>query len=90
MYVDRSLSGDPKKDNLMDELNFNKCMCFKIKTTSKFFVGITVKGRRFIIHVDCFNANKIFSLRFFLNFKHAPNLVQDLSTPIKKALKSIY
>ena len=58
MYVDRSLSGDPKKDSLMDEINVNKCMCFKIKTTSKFFVGITVKGRMFIIHLDCFDANK--------------------------------
>ena len=26
MYVDRSLIGDPRKDKLIDELNFKKCM----------------------------------------------------------------
>ena len=36
MYVDRSLFGDPKKDRLMDELNFENCMCFKINKTIKF------------------------------------------------------
>ena len=35
MYVDRSLSGDPKKEKLIDELNFNICMCLKRKTNSK-------------------------------------------------------
>ena len=39
MYVDRSLRGDPKKDKLVDELNFKHFMHFKIKITSKSFVG---------------------------------------------------
>ena len=57
MYVDLSLCGDTNKDKLIDELNFKECMRFKRKTTSKYFVGITVKGRKFIIHEECFDAN---------------------------------
>ena len=41
MYFDRSLRGDAKKDKLIDELNFKKCMQLKIKLKIKFFVGIT-------------------------------------------------
>ena len=41
MYVDRSLRGDPKKEKLIDELNFTKCMQLKRLQKSKFFVGIT-------------------------------------------------
>ena len=41
MYVDRSLRGDPKKKNLIDELNFKNCVQLKRNTTSKLFVGIT-------------------------------------------------
>ena len=40
MYVDSSLSGDPKKEKLIDELNFKNCVRLNIKTTSKLFVGI--------------------------------------------------
>ena len=40
MYVDRSLRGDPKKDNFIGELNFKSCTCLKKETASKFFVGI--------------------------------------------------
>ena len=43
MYVDRSLRGDPKKDKLIDKLNFKNCVRLKRKTKSKFFVGITKK-----------------------------------------------
>ena len=43
MYIDRSSNGDPKKDKLIDELNFKNCVRLKIKTTSKFFVDITYK-----------------------------------------------
>ena len=46
MYVDRSLRGDTKKDNFIDELNFKNCMRLKRKTTSKFFVGITYKKKK--------------------------------------------
>ena len=49
MYVDSSLRGDPKKDQLMDKFNFKYCMHFKRNKTSKISVGITVKGRNFII-----------------------------------------
>ena len=45
MYVDRSLCGDPSKDELIDELNFKKCMQLKRILKSKFFVGITKKQR---------------------------------------------
>ena len=40
MYVDRSLRGDAKKDKLIDELKFKKCMQLKRLQKSKFFVGI--------------------------------------------------
>ena len=45
MYVDRLLRGDPKKDELIDELNFTKCMQLKIIQKIKFFVGIKNKQR---------------------------------------------
>ena len=38
MYVDRSLRGDPKKDTLIDELNFKNGVRLKRNKTSKFFV----------------------------------------------------
>ena len=41
MYVDRSLRGDPNMENSIDELSFKHCLCLKINTTSKLFVGIT-------------------------------------------------
>ena len=41
MYVDRSSSGDQKKEKLIDELKFKTCVHLKIETPSKFFVGIT-------------------------------------------------
>ena len=75
MYVDRSLRDDTKKENLMDELNFKIFMRLKRNTTSKFFVGITVRGRKFIIHAEYFDANNIFSHRFLQNLKHRPNVV---------------
>ena len=61
-------------------------MRFKGKTTRKFFVFITVKIRKFIIYAKYFDANKIFSRRFFLNPERRSNVVQDQPTPTKKAL----
>ena len=87
MCVDRSLRSDPKKDKLIDEIEFKNCMRFKRKTTRIIFVGITVKGRKFIIHAEYFDAKNIFSLPFIQNPKHIPNLVKCLSKPMKKALK---
>ena len=43
MQVDHSLRGDPKKDKLIDELNFKTCMNSNRKTPSKFLVGVIVK-----------------------------------------------
>ena len=86
MYVNRSLRGDPRKDKLMDKLNFKNCMRFKRKTTSVFFVGITVKRRKFIIHPRYFDANNIFSRQFIQNLKHRSNVFQYLSTTMKKAI----
>ena len=54
MYFDHSLRGDPKRDKLIDELNFKNCMRLKKKTTIKFFVGITYKKRKFIIIPEYF------------------------------------
>ena len=62
-------------------------MHFKRKTTRKFFVGITVKGIKFIIHAEYFDANNIFSHPFLQNIKHIPKVVQYLSNPMKKALR---
>ena len=50
MYVERSLRGDPKKDNFIGELNFKNCMSLKRKTTIKLFVGIKCKKINCIIH----------------------------------------
>ena len=85
MNVDRSLPGDPKKDNLIDELNFNNCVCLNRKTTSKFFVGI--RKKEFIIHPEFFHANNIFSHLIINNLKHKPNMVQELSRQINISLQ---
>ena len=50
MYVDRPLRA--KKDKLIDEINFKKCMQLKRLLKSNFFVGITNKQRKYIIHPD--------------------------------------
>ena len=42
MYIDRSVRGDPKKNNLIDEINFKYCVRLKRKKKIKFFVGITI------------------------------------------------
>ena len=44
MYIDRSLR--VKKEKLIDELKFKKCMQLKRSLKSKFFVGITNKQRK--------------------------------------------
>ena len=70
MYVDRSLRGYPKKDKFIDELNNRNCMSFKIIKTSKVFVGITDKKRKFIIHAEYSDANNISSHTFIHNPKN--------------------
>ena len=87
MYVDRSLRCDPMKERLIDELNFKNCLRLKRKKTRNFFVGITSKKIRFIIHPGFFDANNIFSDPFIQNLKRKPNMVHDLSRQIKISLK---
>ena len=84
MYVDRSLSGDPKKYKFIDELNFKNCMRLKRKTTNKLFVGIPYKKIKCIIHLEYFYANNIFSHPFIQNLIHKPNMIQYLSKQMKK------
>ena len=78
MYVYCSLRGGPKRDKVTDKLNFKNCMRLKIKTTSKFFVGIIYKKREFIIHPEYFDANNIFSHPFIHNLRHKSNMAQYL------------
>ena len=71
---------------MIDELNFKNCVSLKRKTTRKFFVGITYKKIKFIIHPESLDANNIFSHPFIQNLKHKQNMVQKLSRQIKIAL----
>ena len=43
MYVDCSLRGDPKKDKLIDKLNFTNCMHLRRITTKNFLFCILLK-----------------------------------------------
>ena len=76
MYVDHSIRGDPKKDKLIDELNFKNFVCLKRKTIRKFFVGITCKKEGLVFIMNFFDANNIFSHLFIQNLKHKPSMVQ--------------
>ena len=88
MYLDCSLHGDAKKYNLIDELNFKKCMHLNRILKSKFFVGITNKQRKFIIHLQCMVANQEITDQFIQNLKSNPNKVHDLTGAMKKSLKN--
>ena len=81
MYVDRSLCA--KKYKLIDELNFNKCMQLKILLKSEFFVGITNKQIKYIIHPDFMVANQKITDQFIHNPKSNPNKVHDLKGEMK-------
>ena len=87
MYVDRSLRGDPKKDKLIDELDFKKCMQLNRIQKSNLFVGITDKQRRFIIHPEFMVANHKITDQFIQNLKSNPNKVHDLTGEMKRLLK---
>ena len=69
MYVDRSLRGDAKKEKLIDELNFKKCMQLKIILKSKIFVGSTNKQIKYIIHPEFMVANQEITDQFIQNLK---------------------
>ena len=66
MYIDRSLR---KKDGLMNELNFKKSMHLKRSMKSKFFVWITRKQRKYIIHPDFMVDNEEITDQFIQNIK---------------------
>ena len=71
---------------MIDELNSKNCVRLKRKTTSKFFVVITHKISKFIVHPGYLDANNIFSHLFIENLKHKPNMVQELSRHMKISL----
>ena len=85
IYVDRSLRGDAKKGNFIEEYNFKKCMQLKKLLKSKFFVGITNKQRKYIIHPDFIVANQEITDQFIQNIISNPNKVHDLTCEMKKS-----
>ena len=87
MYVDRSLSGDTKKDKLIDDFNFTDCMHLNRIQKIKLFVGITVKQRKFIIHPEFMVSKHIIADQFIQNLKSNPNKVHDLPSEMKRSLK---
>ena len=88
MNVDRSLRGDPKKDKSIDELNLTNCMHLKRIQKSKFFVGIKVKQRKFIIYPEFMFANHIIADQFIHNLKSNPNKFHYLPSEMKRSLKN--
>ena len=82
MYIDRSLCA--KKDKLIDELNFKKCMQLKRLLKSKFLVGITNKQIKSIIHPDFMVANQEITDQFIQNLKSNPNKVHELTGEMNK------
>ena len=82
MYIDRSLR---KKDGLMNELNFKKCMQLKRSMKSQFFVGIKNKQKIYIIHPDFMVDNEEITDQFIQNLKRTPNKVHDLTGEMKKS-----
>ena len=85
IYIDRSLCGDPKKEKLIDDLNFKNCMVLRERKQASSL--LVLQAKKFIC-AGYFDANNIFSHPFIRNLKHRPNEVQDLSKPTKKALKN--
>ena len=54
---------------------------------SKFFVGITNKQRKYIIHPNFMVANQEIIDKFIQNLKSNPNKVHDLTGEMKKSFK---
>ena len=54
---------------------------------SKFFVGITNKQRKYIIHPEFMVANQQITDQFIQNLKSNPNKFHDLTGEMKKSLK---
>ena len=53
----------------------------------KFFVGITDKQRKFIIHPEFMVVNETITDQFIRNLKSNPNKVHDLTGEMKRSLK---
>ena len=83
MYVDRSLRAN--EEQLIDELNFKKCMQLKRLLKRMFFVGITNKQRKYIIHSVFMVDNQEITDQFIQNLKINPNKVHDLTGEMKKS-----
>ena len=62
-------------------------MQLKILLKIKFFVGITNKQRKYIIHPDFMNSNQEITDQFVQNLKSNPNKVHDLTGEMKKSFK---
>ena len=62
-------------------------MQLKISLKSKFFVGITNKQRKYIIHTDFMVDNEEITDQFIQNFKRIPNKVHNLTGEMKKLFK---
>ena len=60
-------------------------MQLKISLKSKFFVGITKKQRKYIIHCDFMVANQEITDQFIQNIKSNPNKVHDLTGEMNKS-----
>ena len=82
MYIDCSLRAE--KDKFIDELNFKNCMQLKRSLKIKFFVGITNKQRKYIIHSDLMVSNQEIIDQFIQNLKSNPNKVHELTGEMKK------
>ena len=54
---------------------------------SKFFIGITNKQRKYIIHPDFMVSNQEITDQLIQNLKINPNKVHDLTGEMKKSLK---
>ena len=88
MYIDRSLRAN--KGKLIDELNFTNCIQLKTILKSNFFVDITKKQRKYIIHPDFMVANQEITDQFIQNLKSNINEVHDFTGEMKKSLKKRY
>ena len=63
-------------------------MHLKRSMKSKFFIGITNKQRKYIIHPDFMVDNEEIKDQFIKNLKRIPNKIHHLTGAMKKSLKN--
>ena len=63
-------------------------MQLKRSMKSKFFVGITKKQRKYIIHTDSMVDNEEITDQFIQNLKRIPNKDHHLTDAMKKSFKN--